>query len=1084
MGICITYNYCNYNNNLLNTSNEDINQDEEIRSKLFYKRGKSYIKIKSMKKRLDGINNSTISTESFLRTKTFSRLTPFHINNNHQNNTLITINQTNIQKNNLSSFANALQERKKSMKEKKNKEKITIVIEKVQDKEKEIKKENENEESSCSNKENENNINNKKDDNKLSIINNSELPFSKCKTDLDLLKLTEKNQKEEDEQNNMKYELIEELPESTQFSPEDDIHLIKELKHHFLFENLSDKIITELVENSTRLQLEENMIIFKEGEEANSFYVLKKGKIKLFDNKNTKYLNGNEFFSFGEMGLNNYSIRRKYSAITQSNVELYIFDKELFNTKREKNKEEDEKKEIIFKSFFDKEDIFLGINESEKKSFIELSNLKIVNEDKTVISLKEYNINIISQFYFEKFFFICKGNVKIINRQKNKKSIQEFISEKNSYGLSNLLFKSNIKRANTSISNSNQEDTNLICNSKYNEFIFFNEKMFIECFGLNYKHYLINSCILYYINNDPIFKKLINFCNISNEFVHEIFYKKYYKQNSLIFQKGISLENKSIILLDGKLTGYKNKTKQEKAKILFNGKNLFTFSEFNDDIITIDDTIVLETSFDYFQQFLTTKHLNTQSMIIFYNILNHFQIFQKIQIEQAMDIVRHINIKKYKQDNLIKKIGENCEEIYLIETGTVAVYNNSNVLRKVLESGNSFGSFYILNEQTYSYNYVAYSKEVVLYIIDKDYFMELLTENSINEYIREQLYLEDNNITLNDLYYLSYLGRGRFGNVCLVHNEIFFYAIKAISLSFIESQKYGVKYLLFEKNALIHIDHPFLLKLITTLKNETSIFFLMEYISGMNLGEYLNQRKIKRNIYESKFYSASLLLSINYLHINKIIHRDIKPSNIMLDKKGYIKIIDFGTAKILNENEKTKTVIGTPNFLPPEVLLGKGYSFSCDYWSIGVCIYYIYYGILPFGNNSTEINDTYKEIIEKNISFPDNNNIEINSLLTSLLDKNENNRKKFLDFKNIKNHVFFKNINWDALLSYKLKPPFVPSKDQRIHDSILNNITSPYVAFMKNEKNDSKISVSLKSDNQKHNLKDNFENPENWYENF
>ena len=74
MGICITYNYCNYNNNLLNTSNEDINQDEEIRSKLFYKRGKSYIKIKSMKKRLDGINNSTISTESLLRTKTFTEM--------------------------------------------------------------------------------------------------------------------------------------------------------------------------------------------------------------------------------------------------------------------------------------------------------------------------------------------------------------------------------------------------------------------------------------------------------------------------------------------------------------------------------------------------------------------------------------------------------------------------------------------------------------------------------------------------------------------------------------------------------------------------------------------------------------------------------------------------------------------------------------------------------------------------------------------------------------------------------------------------------------------------------------------------
>ena len=127
----------------------------------------------------------------------------------------------------------------------------------------------------------------------------------------------------------------------------------------------------------------------------------------------------------------------------------------------------------------------------------------------------------------------------------------------------------------------------------------------------------------------------------------------------------------------------------------------------------------------------------------------------------------------------------------------------------------------------------------------------------------------------------------------------------------------------------------------------------------------------------------------------------------MIDKKGYIKIIDFGTAKILNnENEKTKTVIGSPNFISPEVLLGKGYSFSCDYWSIGICIYYIYYGILPFGNNSLEILDTYKEIIEKEVSFPDNSNIELNSLLNTLLDKNENNRHSII--KMIRTHFFLK----------------------------------------------------------------------------
>ena len=184
------------------------------------------------------------------------------------------------------------------------------------------------------------------------------------------------------------------------------------------------------------------------------------------------------------------------------------------------------------------------------------------------------------------------------------------------------------------------------------------------------------------------------------------------------------------------------------------------------------------------------------------------------------------------------------------------------------------------------------------------------------------------------------------------------------------------------------------------------------------------------------------------------------------------------------KEKEQKTIIGTPNFIPPEILLGKGYSFSCDYWSIGVCIYYIYYGILPFGNNSNEIIDTYKEIIEKNITFPDNKNIEINSLLNSLLDKNENLRSKFFDFKNIKNHVFFKDINWDALLSYKLKPPFVPSKDQRVNESNLQNITSPFNSFMKNERNDSKVNVSLKANNVKIEDIIHFEIPVDWFENF
>ena len=152
--------------------------------------------------------------------------------------------------------------------------------------------------------------------------------------------------------------------------------------------------------------------------------------------------------------------------------------------------------------------------------------------------------------------------------------------------------------------------------------------------------------------------------------------------------------------------------------------------------------------------------------------------------------------------------------------------------------GNSFGKFFILNEQKSTYIFKCISKEAILYELSSNFFLELLTEQSINDYIKQKMTLEDYTLSLNDLYYLSYFGRGRFGNVCLVHNEIFFYAIKAISKLTAERQKFGIKYILYEKNTLNHLDHPFILKLIKTLKNENWLFFLLEYITGINISEW------------------------------------------------------------------------------------------------------------------------------------------------------------------------------------------------------------------------------------------------------
>ena len=152
--------------------------------------------------------------------------------------------------------------------------------------------------------------------------------------------------------------------------------------------------------------------------------------------------------------------------------------------------------------------------------------------------------------------------------------------------------------------------------------------------------------------------------------------------------------------------------------------------------------------------------------------------------------------------------------------------------------------------------------------------------------------------------------------------------------------------------------------MVKSLKNADYCFFLLEFVNGKNLDDYLNEERNFRNKHlETKFYGATLLIMIEYLHKKSIAHRDIKPSNLMIDQNGYLKLIDFGTAKMISDF--THTIIGTPHYMPPEILSGKGYSLSCDFWSIGICIYELFYETLPFGNEAKDILDVYKDILHQ-----------------------------------------------------------------------------------------------------------------------
>jgi cGMP-dependent protein kinase len=157
------------------------------------------------------------------------------------------------------------------------------------------------------------------------------------------------------------------------------------------------------------------------------------------------------------------------------------------------------------------------------------------------------------------------------------------------------------------------------------------------------------------------------------------------------------------------------------------------------------------------------------------------------------------------------------------------------------------------------------------------------------------------------------------------------------------------------------------MKLIRTYKDEKRLYFLTEYVSGQDLFDVIRDIGLLKDE-EAKFYTACLLTTIEYLHDRDIIYRDLKPENVMVGADGYPKLIDFGSAVICKD--RTYTVVGTPHYMAPEMITGKGYECSVDHWSLGIMVYEFLCGGVPFGDDLEEPYEIYERILTGELTYP------------------------------------------------------------------------------------------------------------------
>ena len=828
---------------------------------------------------------------------------------------------------------------------------------------------------------------------------------------------------------NVNYEFSEHLLDSTE-----EMNITNILLYHYLFHTASKNNLHYIISELREFNVENGTIIFYEGDIGSCVFIIKKGKVALSseDSDNNIYLEDANIF--GELVMvQDEDVKRSYTAKAETDLIIYTLDKT---------------------SFTNIEDNFVKLNNFEFNLFKYISEEEKVNLELLATSLEFKKGQTITDL--KGLFWIKKGAISLYDLNDK---------EKDTYGPNEFI---GIEKL------SNEEDQKINVLEKMDKKI--NSKIiakndvlctviadfaFIEVFGINFKIKLYVSFLKETICLNKTFKTIFDCIEIND--VAKIFDLKEYKKGELITNNESNIKKIGIIVVG---EAFYEEEKKEKEKIIKNKKSIKDINIIGDELFhgkeqmnyTVESNhlIILECSFETFLEKVEIFGTTISKLV---DELTSLYFFNGLNISKLIEISRNLTKIKSKKDEKIIKKGDIVELIYFILDGSVKFIENNNIFKEY-HKGSSFGEILVFNGKPSFGEIIVSSEECTFYKMTKQFYFELLSDINLNKKAKKKLCLEDMEIFPSSLFYLETLHKTKSSNIYLVHNKIWVYIMKAIYIQnyYLSTASEGkvIPNILNEKYASKIIDNPFLVKYVKTLKNNSWCFFIEEYIPGLSLYELIQVAKPFGSVTLCTFYLSCFIVILDILKNLGIVHRDIKPENIIITKNGYPKLIDFSCCKKI-DNNKTRTLIGTPLFIAPEVLKGGGYSYSCDYWSFGVLIYYLFYGEFPFGSFNSQPDKIYEEIMNKKLNINEYKNIknnknhqyelinELKEVIELLLNKNEEERMK--NAEKIKEKKLFENIDFNKLKKMEIKAPFIPQLKKIDFNKEIKNIEKPFMEY-------------------------------------